>query len=60
MRDRAYTFQNRIDALRQTKLKHTEAKREVIGSMDFDDHAIMLPPPELRRVVQVISGSGIF
>ncbi len=54
-----YTFQERIDALRATKMKHTQEKWEVIGSMDFDDHAIILPPPESRKTVQVISGSGI-
>ncbi len=54
-----YTYQERIEALRATKMKHTQEKWEVIGSMDFDDHAIMLPPPESRKIVQVISGSGV-
>lgn len=54
-----YSYQERIDALRATKMKHTREKWDVIGSMDFDDHAIMLPPPESRKIVQVISGSGV-
>ena len=54
-----YTYQQRIDALRSTKLKHTQEKWEALGSIDMDDHAIILPPPESRRYVQVMSGSGI-
>ena len=27
--------------------------------MDFDDHALILPPPDAREVVQTISGSGM-
>ncbi|MBN1543749.1 formate acetyltransferase, partial [candidate division KSB1 bacterium] len=53
------TYDDRIAALRQTKLKHTQEKWQAIGSMDFDDHALVLPPPESRQVVQVISGSGV-
>ena len=53
-----YTYQERIEALRATKLKHTRDKWDVIGAMDFDDHAIILPAPESRKSVQVISGSG--
>ncbi|MCI0495720.1 formate acetyltransferase [candidate division KSB1 bacterium] len=56
---RHYTYQERIDALRATKMKHTQEKWDVIGSMDFDDHATILPPPESQKIVQVISGSGI-
>ncbi len=53
------TYQKRIGALRATKLKHTEEKWEQIGSMDYDDHALILPPPESREVVRTISGSGV-
>lgn len=56
---RHYTYQDRIDELRKTKMKHTQEKWDVIGSMDFDDHALILPPPESRKIVQVISGSGV-
>jgi hypothetical protein len=27
--------------------------------MDFDDHAIILPPEEVRQSVQTMSGSGV-
>lgn len=57
--EKQLTFQQRIDALRETKMKHTREKWDVIGSMDFDDHAIILPPPESRKMVEVISGSGV-
>ncbi len=54
-----YSYRERIDALRKTKLKHTQEKWEVIGAMDFDDHALILPPPESRKIVNVISASGV-
>ena len=53
------TVRQRIEALRATKLKQTEEKWQQIGSMDFDDHSLILPPPESREVVQTISGSGV-
>jgi len=54
-----YTYAARLRALQQTKQRHTEEKRQVIGSMDMDDHGLVLPPPEERDVVQTISGSGV-
>jgi pyruvate-formate lyase len=53
------TYQERIDALRAAKLAQTEEKHKVIGSMDFDDHGLILPPPDQRKIVQSISGSGM-
>ena len=53
------SYQERIDALRETKMRHTREKWDAIGAMDFDDHAIILPPPESRNIVEVISGSGV-
>lgn len=53
------TYQDRLDALRQTKLVHTQEKQQIIGAMDYDDWAMILPPPELREVVQAVSGSGV-
>ena len=53
------TYQERLDTLRATKLAQTEEKRRVIGSMDHDDWALILPPPEVRKIVQAISGSGV-
>ena len=54
-----FTYARRLQALRETKLKHSAEKRQVIGSMDMDDHGLILPPPEEREIVQVISGSGV-
>jgi pyruvate-formate lyase len=53
------TFRERIDMLRATKMRHTEEKWHVIGSMDMDDLPILVPPPESRKVVRIVSGSGI-
>ena len=53
------TLQQRLDALRATKLRHTLEKQQVIGSMDTDDHGLILPPPERRKLVQTMSSSGM-
>ena len=39
------TYQQRIDALRQTKKEHTELKRQKRGFYDIDDHG-WIPWPE--------------
>jgi pyruvate-formate lyase len=54
-----WTFDQRLDALRATKLRHTQEKQALIGAMNHDDWALILPPPETREVVQTISGSGV-
>jgi formate C-acetyltransferase len=54
-----FTIPERIAAIRAAKLEQTREKQAVIGAMDFDDHALILPPPEAREVVQTISGSGM-
>ena len=53
------TYQQRLDALRATKLADTLEKQQIVGAMNHDDHALILPPPERRKVVQAISGSGM-
>jgi formate C-acetyltransferase len=53
------TFRERIDMLRATKMRHTEEKRQALGSLDMDDLPIILPPPESRRIVNTVSGSGL-
>lgn len=53
------TYLERLEALRTTKLDHTREKQEVVGSMDHDDWALILPPPERRKIVQAISTSGM-
>ncbi len=57
--NRNFTYEERLESLYKTKMKHTEEKWQAIGSMDFDDHAIILPPVEKRKLVEVISGSGV-
>jgi pyruvate-formate lyase len=52
------TYADRLEALRATKMRHTEEKWREIGVMDMDDHGIILPPPESRKVIVVTSGSG--
>lgn len=53
------TYRERLEALRETKAAETREKQRVRGSMDFDDHAIVLPPEGLRETVRSVSGSGV-
>jgi formate C-acetyltransferase len=53
------SYQQRVDALRATKLAQTRAKQELLGSMDHDDHGLILPPPDRRKIVKTISSSGM-
>lgn len=53
------TYQERIDGLRATKLEQTEEKQRIIGSMDHDDWALILPPVERRKIVRTMSSSGM-
>ena len=53
------TYQQRIDELRTTKLAQTREKQELIGSMDHDDWALILPPAERRKIVRTMSSSGM-
>ena len=52
------TYKQRLDVLREVKMKQTKEKWEVVGSMDGDDHGRILPPPELREVVEYMGPSG--
>lgn len=52
-------YEDRIKSLRETKLAQTQAKQKLIGSMDHDDWALILPPEENRKVVQTMSTSGM-
>jgi pyruvate-formate lyase len=49
----------RIDGLRRTKMAQTAEKQRIIGAMDYDDWALVLPPPELRKVVKIMGASGV-
>lgn len=53
------TYQERIDQLRETKLAQTREKQDIIGSMDHDDWALILPPPDRRKIVKAMSTSGM-
>ena len=44
---------------RWTGTAFEEAEQAVIGSMDFDDHAIVLPSAENRRIVELMGPSGV-
>jgi len=54
-----YTYARRLEALRATKLQQTQDKQALIGSMDHDDWALILPPEDKRKIVQAISTSGM-
>ena len=53
------TFEQRLQMLRATKLQQTQEKQQVLGAMDYDDWALILPPPERRKLIKTISSSGI-
>lgn len=52
------TYQERLDLLHEGKIRQTREKQELIGAMDRDDQGRVLPPLELRRVAEAVSGSG--
>jgi pyruvate-formate lyase len=52
-------YKQRLEILRATKLQQTLEKQQVIGAMDHDDHALVLPPTERRKLVQTVSSSGM-
>jgi formate C-acetyltransferase len=53
------SYADRLEALRAAKSAQTLEKQAVRGSMDYDDHGIVLPPAGVREVVHSMSGSGI-
>ncbi|MCL2060178.1 MAG: formate acetyltransferase [Oscillospiraceae bacterium] len=53
------TISERIAHLTAKKAEYTLEKQQVVGYMDFDDHALILPPEHLRKTVETISGSGM-
>ncbi len=56
--DVTLSYRDRIEALRETKRKQTEEKRALIGNMDHDDWAVVLPPPDKREIVERMGASG--
>ena len=53
------TYAKRLKHLTDEKLRYTQEKQRVVGYMDYDDHALILPPEDKRKLVQSISGSGM-
>jgi formate C-acetyltransferase len=53
------SYQQRIDALRAAKMRITQEKQQIIGSMNHDDWGLILPPPDKREMVQTMSASGM-
>ena len=53
------SWAQRLDGLREEKLAQTAEKQEVLGAQDHDDWAMILPPPELRKLVDAMSSSGM-
>jgi pyruvate-formate lyase len=51
---------DRLAALRESKQQQTIEKQQIRGAMDFDDHAIILPPKEIRQTIQTLGGSGVY
>jgi len=52
------TFNQRLEALRETKMQQTREKQEVLLVMDQDDHGRIMPPPELREITEYMGPSG--
>ena len=55
----ATSWPARLEALRAAKLVQTQEKQAVIGAMDHDDWALILPPPDRRQIVRTMSPSGM-
>ncbi|MHB0878751.1 MAG: pyruvate formate lyase family protein [Anaerolineae bacterium] len=54
-----FTYEERLASLRATKLQQTREKQELVGAMDHDDWALVLPPAEARQVVRTMGTSGV-
>lgn len=53
------TYQERISALREKKIEFTKAKRKLLGAIDMDDQALILPPENSIKVIETINSSGV-
>ena len=52
------TYDQRLAALRESKMQQTLEKQEVLRVMDQDDHGRIMPPPELREISEYMGPSG--
>lgn len=53
------SLDERLKHLIREKHKNTLDKQKAVESMDFDDTALILPPEDRRKVVSIMSGSGM-
>jgi formate C-acetyltransferase len=51
-------YDQRLEVLLETKMKQTREKQQLLGYMDVDDHGRILPPPELREIIELKGLSG--
>jgi formate C-acetyltransferase len=58
--EKGLSYPDRLTALREARQRQTLEKQRIRGVMDFDDHAIILPPEEIRETVQTLGGSGVY
>lgn len=59
VREQEMSYGERLEKLLAAKASQTREKQLVRGSMDYDDHGIVLPPEGTRRVIHSMSSSGI-
>jgi pyruvate-formate lyase len=52
------TYDQRLTALRTTKMRQTQEKQEALRVMDQDDHGRIMPPQELRDITEYMGPSG--
>ncbi len=57
--DETFTYDQRLQTLRASKLLETKEKQDVVGAMDHDDHGLILPPKDDRKLVETMSSSGM-
>ena len=54
-----YTFDDRLDRLREDKVRNAKKKVEVLGPRDGDEQGNIMLPLEQAIIVDTISGSGV-
>jgi len=54
-----YSFDDRLDRLRETKVKHAQRKVELLGPRDGDEQGNVPLPLQNATIVDAISGSGV-
>ena len=54
-----YSFDDRLDRLRETKIRHAKRKVELLGPRDSDEQGNVPLPLDQAIIVDAISGSGV-